>query len=267
MNIVVLITGASSGIGKSCAEYLAAKGFVVYGTSRKACNDINGVRMLQMDVTKPESIQQGVQKIIDEQEKIDVLINNAGMGIGGAVELATPAEIQQQMQTNFLGTVNTCTAVLPHMRAARCGKIINMSSLAGFMGIPFQGFYSASKFAIEGYSEALSMEVHPFNIKVSVIEPGDFCTGFTANRTVSEATLSSSGYGSRFKKCLQLIEKEENNGCQPVKLARVIYKIIRSKRPKFRYRVGNLLQVTFTKSKAIVPSRWHQALLRVFYGM
>jgi len=266
MSIVVLVTGASSGIGKTCAEYLAAKGFVVYGTSRKGMENTD-VHMLQVDVTQPTSVRAAVQRIIDEQGRIDVVINNAGMGIGGAVELATANEIQQQMQTNFMGTVNVCTAVLPHMRAARRGKIINISSLAGAMAIPFQGFYSASKFAIEGYSEALSMEVQPFNIKVSVVEPGDFATGFTAARIVSEATLNSSDYGARFKKCLQLIEKEENNGCNPLKLAKKIHRIIRSKRPKFRYRVGNLLQTTFTASKAIIPSRWHQALLRVFYGM
>lgn len=267
MNTVILITGASSGIGKACAEYLAAKGCTVYGTSRKALQSTSPVRMLQMDITQPESVRQGVQTIIDEQGRIDVLVNNAGMGIGGAAELAAVEEIRQQLQTNFIGTVNVCTAVLPHMRAARRGKIINVSSLAGAMAIPFQGFYSASKFAVEGYSEALSMEVHPFRIKVSVVEPGDFATGFTASRVVSEATLRHPDYGERFKKCLQLIEKEENNGCRPIKLAKKIHRIIRTKHPKFRYRVGNLLQTTFTRSKAIIPSRWHQALLRVFYGV
>jgi short-subunit dehydrogenase len=196
-----------------------------------------------------------------------VLINSAGMGIGGAVELATPEEISRQMQTNFTGTVNMCTAVLPHMRAARRGQIINISSLAGAMAVPFQGFYSASKFAMEGYSEALSMEVHPFRIKVSLVEPGDFSTGFTASRLISEATLNHADYGARFKKCLRIVEKEEANGCKPIKLAKKIYKIIRTKHPKFRYRVGNLLQITFTQAKCIIPSRWHQALLRLYYGL
>jgi NAD(P)-dependent dehydrogenase (short-subunit alcohol dehydrogenase family) len=270
---IVLITGASSGIGKACAEYLSAKGYVVYGTSRKASGSgpssgaPAGFTLLPMDVTQPESVRTGVQRIIDEQGKIDVLINNAGMGIGGAVELATPDEIDRQMRTNFIGTVNLCSAVLPHMRIARGGKIINISSLAGAMAIPFQGFYSASKFAIEGYSEALSMEVHPFRIKVSIIEPGDFRTGFTAGRLVSEATMNHASYNVAFKKCLRIIEKEETNGCAPLRMAKKVHHIIRARRPKFRYRVGNLLQVAFTKSKSIVPARWHQALLRVFYGM
>jgi NAD(P)-dependent dehydrogenase (short-subunit alcohol dehydrogenase family) len=264
---IILITGASSGIGKACAGYLAAKGFTVYGASRKPVETTDVIRFLQMDVTQPATVQKAVQTIIDAHGKIDVLINSAGMGIGGAVELATPEEIRQQMETNFMGTVNVCTAVLPHMRVARNGKIINISSLAGAMAIPFQGFYAASKFAIEGYSEALSMEVQPFRIKVSVVEPGDFSTGFTANRIVSEATLSNADYGARFKKCLRIIEKEETNGCQPIKLAKKLYKIIRTTHPKFRYRVGNLVQVIFTKSKCIIPARGHQALLRLFYGL
>ncbi|MDR0728860.1 MAG: SDR family oxidoreductase [Prevotellaceae bacterium] len=264
--LVVLITGASSGIGKACAEYLAARGFVVYGASRNPVGEA-GVHPLPTDVTQPESVTLAVAAVIAEQGRIDVLINNAGMGIGGAIELAMPDEISRQMQTNFMGTVNMCAAVLPYMRSARHGRIINISSLAGSMAIPYQGFYSASKFAVEGYSEALSMELHPFGIKVSVVEPGDFSTGFTAHRMVSEATLNHPDYGMRFKRCLRIIEKEETHGCPPAKLARKLYRIIRARRPRFRYRVGALLQVVFTKARAIVPARWHQTLLRLFYGL
>ncbi|MDR1406217.1 MAG: SDR family oxidoreductase [Prevotellaceae bacterium] len=264
---IILITGASSGIGKACAGYLAAKGFTVYGASRKATDTTNRIHFLQMDVTQPATVQKAVRTIIETHGKIDVLINSAGMGIGGAVELAAPEEIRRQMETNFMGTVHVCTAVLPHMRAARHGKIINISSLAGAMAIPFQGFYSASKFAVEGYSEALSMEVQPFHIKVSVVEPGDFSTGFTASRIISDATLHHADYGARFKKCLRIVEKEETNGCKPIKLAKKLHKIIRAKHPKFRYRVGNAVQVVFTKAKCTVPSRLHQALLRFFYGV
>ncbi|MDR2362467.1 MAG: SDR family oxidoreductase [Prevotellaceae bacterium] len=263
---VVLITGASSGIGKACAEYLVARGFVVYGASRNPAGDA-GVYPLPTDVTQPESAARAAAAVIAAQGRIDVLINNAGMGIGGAIELATPDEIRRQMQTNFMGTVNMCAAVLPYMRPARRGRIINISSLAGSMAIPYQGFYSASKFAIEGYSEALSMELQPFGIKVSVVEPGDFSTGFTAHRIVSEATLNHPDYGLRFNRCLRIIEKEERHGCSPAKLARKLYRIIRSRHPKFRYRIGALLQVVFTKARAITPARWHQTLLRLFYGL
>lgn len=148
-----------------------------------------------------------VERILSEQGRIDVLINNAGIGIGGALELATEEEVNIQMNTNFFGVVNMCKAVLPSMRKARKGKIINISSIGGVMGIPYQGFYSASKFAVEGYSEALALEVHPFHIKVCVVEPGDFNTGFTDNRNISEQTRLDADYGESFLKSLEIIEK------------------------------------------------------------
>lgn len=275
--MIVLITGASSGLGKACAEYLASKeGFIVYGTSRKpvtchrACperSEGSPVTMLTMDVTQPVSVQAAVQQVLDQHGRIDVLVNNAGIGIGGAIELATEEEIQLQMKTNFMGTVNVCNAVIPHMRTAGGGKIINFSSIGGVLGIPFQGFYSASKFAVEGYSESLSLELHPFNIKVVLIEPGDFATGFTANRIVSENTKSNEHYKDTFTKCLAIIEKEENGGQKPVKLAKVMYKIIKAKHPKFRYKVGNFVQTNFARAKAFIPSRTYQALLRIFYNL
>ncbi|MDR0295809.1 MAG: SDR family oxidoreductase [Prevotellaceae bacterium] len=273
---IILITGAFSGLGKTCAEYLAQKGFIVYGADRKVpagnsspsqpqvCGEI---AMLHADITKPETIQAAVQTIIDEHGRIDVVINNAGMGIGGALELATPEEIGLQMNTNFMGTVNVCNAVIPHLRNGGGGKIINLSSIGGMVGIPFQGFYSASKFAIEGYSEALSLELHPFKIQVVLIEPGDFATGFTAARIVSEQTKNSEHYGEKFAKCMAIIEKEENGGCKPIKLAKAMRRIVKAKRPKFRYKVGNMVQTNFARSKAFIPSRTYQALLRFFYKL
>lgn len=147
---VILITGASSGFGKFTAQMLSEQGHVVYGTSRKSSENIGNVRMIVVDVTNINSIQNTINKIISEQGKIDVLINNAGIGIGGALELATDQEVMTQMNTNFFGVVNMCKMVLPFMRKARKGKIINISSIGGVMGIPYQGFYSASKFAVEG---------------------------------------------------------------------------------------------------------------------
>ena len=266
---VLLITGASSGIGKACAEYMARKGFIVYGTSRGNTENISSekVRMLKMDVTDLNSVRIAVQHIISEQGGIDILVNNAGVGIGGALELATQEEIMLQMNTNFMGTVNVCSAVLPYMRSARKGHIINISSLAGVMGIPFQGFYSASKFAIEGYSEALSFEIHKFNIHISLIEPGDFHTGFTANRLISKATKENSDYGIYFEKVMAVAEKEELAGCKPEKIAKLMYRIIMSPHPKFRYKSGNMLQVGFAKATKFIPYRFYQFLLRFFYGI
>ena len=188
---VILITGASSGIGKATANLLVQQGYTVYGTSRKASESTNGVRMLTMDVTQPASIQQAVEQILSEQGRIDILINNAGLGISGALELETDEEIGKQMDTNFMGVVRMCKAVIPIMRKERKGFIINISSIGGLIAVPFQGFYSASKFAVEGYSEALQHEVRPFGIRVCLVEPGDFYTNFTANRGISSGLPGS----------------------------------------------------------------------------
>lgn len=230
---VILITGASSGFGKITAQMLSEQGHIVYGTSRKPSEDMNQVKMLVVDVTNSFSVCQAVERILLEQGRIDVLINNAGIGIGGALELATEEEVNIQMNTNFFGVVNTCKAVLSSMRKARKGKIINISSIGGVMGIPYQGFYSASKFAVEGYSEALALEVHPFHIKVCVVEPGDFNTGFTDNRNISEQTRLDADYGESFLKSLEIIEKEERNGCHPRRLGAAICKIVERTNPPF----------------------------------
>jgi NAD(P)-dependent dehydrogenase (short-subunit alcohol dehydrogenase family) len=267
MGKVILITGATSGLGKACAEYLAARGLIVYGAGRRAMAETGAVKHLQMDVTDPESVKQAVEKVIAEQGHVDMVVNNAGMGIGGAAELATVDEIRLQMRTNFMGTVHVCSAVLPYMRQNGGGTLVNVSSLGGVMGLPFQAYYSASKFAVEGYSEALSLEVKPFNVKVCLIEPGDFATGFTASRINSETTRQSKEYGTQFEKTLKNIEKEEQGGLKPERLAQVVYRIANSKHPKFRYKVGNLVQVGFAMCKTWIPSRTYQFLLRIFYSM
>jgi NAD(P)-dependent dehydrogenase (short-subunit alcohol dehydrogenase family) len=261
---VILITGASSGFGKASALALAAEGHIVYGTSRKE-QPSGEVRMLQLDVTDPASCEAAVRQVIAEQGHIDVLINNAGMGIGGAVELASKDEIDKQMNTNFGGCVNMCSAVLPYMRAVRCGKIINFSSIAGVMSIPYQGFYSASKYAIEGYSLALSMETHPFGIRVCVIEPGDFATGFTAARINSKATLDDPDYGPFFKRALKEIESEENNGLKPPVMAKAVCRIVAKPKPRFHNKVGDFVQVTMAKCSTWLPSAWIQRALRFYY--
>jgi len=268
MKKVALITGASSGFGKISAEYLAKKGYTVYGTGRNLKEERMGeVRMLKMDVTDRASIEAAISTLLFEQKRLDVVVNNAGMGICGALELATPEEIDLQMGTNFMGTVNVCNAVIPHMRAAKEGKIINISSIGGVLGIPFQGFYSASKFAVEGYSETLSLELRPFNIKVCLVEPGDFATNFTDNRKISQSTDDSPFYAAAFRRTLNIIEHEERNGGNPILVAKTLHRIIRKKRPKFRYKAGGLLQIIFAQLKSFLPSRFYQYLLCVYYRL
>lgn len=261
---VVLITGASSGFGQTTANYLANKGYIVYGTSRKVVADSN-INMIKMDVCQPESITAGIKHILEKEGRIDVLINNAGMGIGGSIELATSEEISLQMNTNFMGMANMCKEVLPIFRKQRSGKIINISSIGGIMGLPYQGFYSASKFAIEGYSEALAAEVKGFGIKVVLVEPGDFSTNFTANRKKSILTLENEDYTISYQKSLKIIENEENNGLKPISLAKRIDKIIKSKNPRFRYIVANFEQKLSVLLKRIVPGNMFIYILRSYY--
>ncbi len=264
MKKIVLITGASSGFGKATAERLCQKGFTVYGTSRKAMSH-EQIRFLQMDVCNVESVRAAIACIIEEQGRIDVVVNNAGMGIGGSLELATQEEIDLQMNTNFRGCVNVCQAILPILRKQGEGQIINLSSIGGIMGLPYQGFYSASKFAIEGFTEALAAEVRGFGIKVSMVEPGDFATNFTARRHNSEATMKNAAYGDSFARSLSLIEKEENGGLKPEKLAKTIEKIICSRRPRLRYVVANLEQKLSVLLKRIIPGNWMVNILRNYY--
>lgn len=264
---VILITGASSGFGKISAQMLSAQGHIVYGTSRKTSEDQGKVKMLLMDVTLSSSIQKGVEQILSEQGRIDVLINNAGMGIGGALEFATDEEVSRQMNTNFFGVVNMCREVLPVMRKARKGKIVNISSIGGVMGVPYQGIYSASKFAVEGYSETLALEVHPFGIKVCLVEPGDFQTGFTDSRNISEGTMKETDYKESFSRSMKIIENEERNGCHPQKLGAAICRIVNRTNPPFRTKVGPFIQVWFARSKRWLPDSIMQFALRMFYAI
>ena len=261
---VIIITGASSGFGKATAELLAAKGHVIYGLCRREMQDTT-IKYRQCDVRNREQIAAIVASIINEQGRVDVLINNAGMGIGGALELATEEEIDLQMGTNFMGCVNMCQAVLPYMRRARQGKIINLSSIGGIMGLPYQGFYSASKFAIEGFSEALSAEVRGFGIKVSMVEPGDFATGFTGSRKKSQTTLDDPDYGPIFRRSLDIIENEENSGLKPEVLARNIARLVEQKNPPLRTVVANLEQWLSTVVKRFVTGNQMVSILRSYY--
>lgn len=264
MSKVIIITGASSGFGKMTAELLSSHGHKVYGICRREMQHPS-ITYLQADVRDRESIALKVKEIYDKEQHIDVLINNAGMGIGGSLEMATEEEIRMQMDINFMGCVNMCQSVLPYMRKQRAGKIINLSSIGGVMGLPYQGYYSASKFAIEGFSEALSAEVKGFGISISMVEPGDFATNFTASRKNSEVTMNDPDYGPIFRRSLGLIEKEENGGLKPEVLARRIEKIVDAKHPRLRYVVANLEQWFSVVLKKLIPANWFVDILVDYY--
>jgi NAD(P)-dependent dehydrogenase (short-subunit alcohol dehydrogenase family) len=180
---VVLITGGSSGIGKSIGEYLSTRNFKVYGTSRNPKNSQEiPFSLVALDVTKPETITQAVTQIIEKEGKIDILVNNAGIGITGPIEETPDEEIKKAFDTNYFGPINVIKAVLPQMRSQGGGLIINITSIAGYMGLPYRGIYSATKGALELTTEAFRMELKDFNIKMTNVAPGDFATNIAAGR-------------------------------------------------------------------------------------
>lgn len=190
---VVLVTGASSGIGQACAELLSARGHTVYGTSRKPPPEPARHRMLELDVTRDDSVQKAVATVLEEQGHLDVVVNNAGYALAGPIEDTSIEEARHQLDTNFFGVLRVCKAVLPSMRARGSGLIVNVSSLGGMVGLPFQGLYSASKFALEGLTESLRQEVAPFGVQVTLLQPGDVRTAITDNR------VRARGGWSRFR--------------------------------------------------------------------
>jgi NAD(P)-dependent dehydrogenase (short-subunit alcohol dehydrogenase family) len=262
MKKVILITGVSSGFGKASAELLVRRGHIVYGTVRKDCPIDPAVKLLKMDLLDAASIKKAVDQVILEQGRMDVLINNAGMHLGGPIEEAPADLFQRQMDTNVTGLVYMLQAALPHLRKPGA-TIINFSSIGGLMGLPFQPFYSASKFAIEGLSESLRMELKPFGTKVVVINPGDFATSNTANRT--NITVPGGPYEQQFRKSQAQFEKDEINGWDPSIMAKVMLKIVESKNPSNRYIVSTFEQKLAILLKRILPISWFAGILGSHY--
>jgi len=266
MKKVILITGVSSGFGKETSELLVKAGHKVYGTVRKEAGYQGPAEILQMDLLDQVSIKKTVADVIGKEGRIDVLINNAGMHTGGPVETSPLENIKLQIDTNLLGTVILTREVLPHMRKQGGGIIINFSSIGGLMGLPMQGFYSVAKFGLEGFSEALRMEVKQFNIKVVLINPGDFHTSNSANRRNFLApTGKEDPYHNQFGKTLGIIEKDEANGWEPVILARKLVKIVDSKNPKQRYIIAPFEQKLAVILKYILPGKLFRWILEDHY--
>jgi short-subunit dehydrogenase len=232
-NKVIIITGGSSGIGKACLDILTKRGYIVFGTSRKARfpeKDDKVQNLIQLDVTDDISIERAVNYIVDNYHRIDVLVNNAGIAIAGSLEDTSLEEAKSQLDTNFWGPVRLCKAVIPIMREQKCGMIVNISSLAGIISLPFQAYYCASKYALEGLTAALRIELKPYNIHVSLIEPGDIHTNITKNRIIVTGTKRDSVYQETFNKVLNVIENGEKQGEVPLKVAFLLEKIITSKK-------------------------------------
>jgi short-subunit dehydrogenase len=264
---VVLITGASSGIGLTCAHHLATRGHRVYGTSRQAGLSNGNVRMLRMDVTDDESVARGVEEVIRAESRIDVLVNNAGYGIAGAVEDTTVAEARAQFETNVFGPMRVCAAVLPHMRRQRSGLIVNVSSIAGLVPVPFQGLYSASKAALESITESLRMEVRPFGVRVALLEPGDFSTGFTSNRVRTAASTGDSPYRERFERALGVMERDEGAAGSPTAVAQRLEQIMQQRAPRLRHAIGGALQRAAPTLRQLLPNALYERLMMQTYDI
>ena len=260
---VVLVTGASSGFGKACAELLSENGYLVYGASRNPDLDAStsNLRPLAMDVRNDTSVNNAVQEILQCHSRLDVLINCAGNGYAGAVEEMSMVEYQSQFDTNFFGAVRTTKAVLPQMRKQRSGMIVNISSIGGVVGLPFQSAYSASKFALEGFTESLRIEMRPFNVKATLVQPGDFRTGFTDNRLFCAENSPESAYYAASQRAIAVTIAGEAKGPPPQQLATKLLSIIEAESPAVRYTAGPFMQRVAAKVKPVMPGRLFEYLI------
>jgi short-subunit dehydrogenase len=223
--------------------------------------------MILMDVNNDDSVKKAVNHIMKKTGRIDVLINSAGFGISGAIEETTVDKAKEQFETNFFGIHRVCREILPTMRKHGTGCIINISSIGGLLGLPFQGFYCATKYAIEGYSESLRMEVKSFGIKVVLIEPGDIKTQFTHRREKIDDKIQKSDYYNYSKNTLSIVERDEQGGPVPLKVAFLIEKIINKKSPKIRYKIGSTSQKLIASLRHVLPDKVIHWILMKYYKL
>ena len=262
---VVLITGASSGIGASCAAQLSKNGYRVYGGARGAVT-APGIEPLTLDVADDASVARAVETVLAREGRLDVLVNNAGFGIAGAIEDTSIEEAREQFEVNFFGVLRMCRAVLPMMRQQKAGYIVNIGSIGGLIAIPFQGFYSASKFALEGFSEALRLEVRPFGVHVVLLEPGDHRTCFTQNRRKTRGSAEGSIYRDRFERAVARMASDEQGGPSPDGIARVLDKVLKHPNPPLRHTVGPAAQRAAVWIKRTMPYAVMEKIMRDYYS-
>ena len=265
---VALVTGASAGIGRACADRLAAAGWTVTGASRRGTSSSSGRWAgLVMDVDDDEAVAAGVRGVLAEHGRIDALVAAAGWGIAGAVEHTTVAEAKAQVETNFWGSVRTVQAVLGPMRDQGSergggrggGRIVLLSSIGGVLGIPFQAFYSASKFALEGLAEGLAYEVEPFGIHVTLVQPGNIATDFTASRQRAAAAAGDPVYAAALAKAVGVMERDEANGAPAADVAAVVQRVLDSRRPPRRVSVGKPGERFGLVARRFLPFRLFEA--------
>jgi len=265
---VVLITGGSSGIGKAIGIHLSNKKYIVYGTSRDTSKykDFPHFQLINLDVTKVETIQKAINTILNREGQIDILINNAGVGITGAIEEVPDHEIIKHFETNYFGAIKTTKAVLPQMRKQHSGLIINITSIAAHMGLPYRGIYSASKAALEITTEAIRMEVKDFGIQVTNLAPGDFATNIATGR-YHAPLKKGSPYEIPYGNTLELMDNHVDSGSNPSEIGAVVEKIINTPKPKIHYKVGEFMQKLSVFLKQILPDKMYEKLLLNHYKL
>jgi NAD(P)-dependent dehydrogenase (short-subunit alcohol dehydrogenase family) len=263
---VVLITGASAGIGRACADLLQNEGWTVVGASRRGTSS-GAWEGLVMDVDNDESVRDGVAEVLARHGRIDAVVASAGWGIAGAVEHTAIDEAKAQVETNFWGATRVVQGVLPVMRAQAGGRIVLISSIGGVVAIPFQAFYSASKFALEGLGEALAHEVAPFGIAVTIVEPGNVRTDFTANRVIATASIGDDVYRSALDTAVGVMERDETNGVAPDAVAAVVHKVLEARRPPRRVSVGKVGERIGILAKRLLPYRVFESAAKSSLGV
>ncbi|OCB74856.1 SDR family oxidoreductase [Flavobacterium crassostreae] len=267
MSKVVLITGGSSGIGKSIGEFLHQKGFVVYGTSRNPERVLDSVfPLVALDVRDADSVARAVAEVVAACGRLDIVINNAGVGITGPLEEIPVLEMKKHFDTNFFGPIAVIQAVLPQMRSQQSGLVINITSIAGYMGLPYRSMYSASKGALELVTEALRMEVKSFGVAITNVAPGDFATNIASGR-YHAPVIEGSAYEVSYGESLRTMDAHVDGGSDPNEMALAVYKIIQTKEPRVHYKVGAFMQKFSIVLKRILPDKVYEKMLMKHYKL
>ena len=266
MAATVLVTGASSGLGKATAQWLSKKGYRVFGTSRtpEKYKQPQGYELLPLEVKSVESIQQCVADVIQKSGRIDVVVNNAGVGITGPLEEMSMEAARENFGTNCFGPLQIAQAVLPYMRDQGSGLILNVTSIAGYMGLPLRGVYAASKGALQLLTETLRMEVKRFGIRVCSLAPGDYATDI-ASRRYHAPVIKKSPYKEVYAEALKAMDTHVDDGNNPLEVARAIEKLINKRKLKVHYVVGAPLQKLSVRLKKILPSRIFEKMIMNHY--
>ena len=261
---VVVITGAFSGLGAFIATYLSEKGHIVYGTSRAIEGQSRNFHTFNMDVSSEESIRAAVNSIVQQQGRIDVLINNAGLGIASPIETLAAEDIQRVLDTNVVGVIRTCQAVLPVMRAQGSGRIINISSIGSENGLPYRGLYSASKAAVDRITEALRIEVAPFGVQACIVQPGGVKTDINKNR-IRVQLPPDNPYKESFETTYTLIDESVEKGLAPRVFGTLIEKLLHTPTLKRCYRVGKSVEKLSVVLKQLLPSTTFEKMIKNHY--